>query len=491
MQINHLPPDLLRPIVRLLDFDSLTSLYATFDFKMLSLLATPNLIDYLRATPHQRRLSAIEGAFLHHIQHVDRVELQMGLTIEESPIGLLLRLNPRELTLVAPYKGAFPQCKLIELEIPDGSSTEQSKSVFNLAKLAPRLERLQVYSAFHSNSIQLARAMLSMPDHIHFISLPPTLTSLGFQREPPNPLNSFSSLENGTMNVTPTFISELPTNLMSLSLHFTCEHPPIPWQLLSEKLPSLEYLSLKGHIEPSTTQEIVLPRSLTSLDLHTDPFQSNLFKYLKQTSITCLSVSTDRSFGAEGRDAELDLNAFLPPVCSLALDLRSSPFNEAAPLKVPFPISLTELSVTTRCGLDAALDTLAALTSLETFKLYVASGTLKILALPPNLERESPAAMPFILKKRIGAGLTQFRVHLLPPSLTSLSLGDHCCHQLTNIGISALPPNLKHLTVPFLALQDLYYLNSRLPNCHAYFTDDNGLSKICNAQNVHFLHIMN
>ena len=412
--LDRLPIDIMRPIVRLVDAESLGQLYSTFNHKIQSLLSHPNMFSTLSMIPTTNDARAGPYRyFVSGVHDVDSVQLEKDCAWSPHTLLHLKTLNPRHLVIgnKATHKSvatllsdARKDPELISLAqnfIPPGLP--------NFELLTTRLETLDLSDLDCSNF-----TLASIPTLVTFCgphqfdptSLlgPPTLSSLsliGGSVFLEKLWTQFSSLtylkvDDCLCFVEPDSSFVLPTTLTHICLHAYDNDNDEPMELFSN--PSwpnvpLTTLSFQLAFPPSEPFDLgLLPNTLTSLTL----------------SVSTYYYYGEYDEGIPGGDWETD-----------------SPHHD---LVTSLPTGLVHFSINLGLLQRLQFTDFATWTSLEHFEITdehdgSCGTTLSKLPISAFLTRPAPPKLKsFLIRTGGGINISEEDIQLLPPTLTRLSL---------------------------------------------------------------------
>ena len=288
MALNTLPVDGLRPILAFLDAEELTSLYCTFDRRIMQTMSFPGAVPFLCLESSVKHVSAPQILyFVRQVRNVTHLSLKDGV-LTPLNLDLLVTLNPIRLDH-AEVKSLATTRRLFWTSRDTESDTPSSQSTFfgfeqppHFTLLTRRLEILKL----NSNVIQYkAQESLSIP-------LPPTLTSLRG-----NLSHDLASLPSGLRSLTlrnrDLDLNELFSRLPYLE-KLVLEHAVLKCENSQLNFPkTLTYLRLAWvgeNIHPSSSIVSRLPTSLLRLDWSAPGVHRDITQYQLPTGLRVLNL---------------------------------------------------------------------------------------------------------------------------------------------------------------------------------------------------------
>jgi hypothetical protein len=160
MNLRNLGFDILSCILRFVDFDSLTRLFATFDKRIHLLLSTPRIIQSLDI-PTTYKVHVSHVAFLlKNLKEIGGLTTQRNVYLPPSQVSFFSSLSPRSLVIHAGLLNSSTRIlfdsRQIEADSPDVQaamailSTKTSTISLDLNRLLPNLESLIVNNSHTS-----------------------------------------------------------------------------------------------------------------------------------------------------------------------------------------------------------------------------------------------------------------------------------------------------------------------------------------------------
>lgn len=312
MKLTMLPVDILRPVLTLVDAESLGQLFSTFDRKLQSLLLRPHMLTSLsmNRTTHKTK----EGAYRYWIsslRDVDSVRLEKGCEWSPQTVLHLSTLNPLRLVLKANslHESVF---KLLNdvLNAARGWVVEDS-----VRQSLPSLQRIAEHFLpcglpnFALLTTRLEILELSKLDHLQRYSEWSILPSMPL-------LKRFS----GAIGMGTSHIALLPSTLESLTL--TSPPDALCFETVLTQFPSLQYLKLdKCYAFKPLPNSFVIPTSLTHVELYDTEGEAVTFidnPSLQHVPLTTLAYTMESNPEAGTYDL-----GFLPKtLTSLTLDIN-------------------------------------------------------------------------------------------------------------------------------------------------------------------------
>lgn len=448
MSITNVPPYVMHCVAKYLETEDLELLFTTFDRRIQKMLATPDLLVFLRISAINTGLPWPRIYFLRSVRNVYRLELPDRLKWPIRLFPLIATLNPVELTLIHDQSNKKIECKL-KAEAKRGKTTKASRFWTNFGqpnfrRLTPRLQTLELAKFPTKVDVQryVSNKDFNYESGCYYLfantarlSFPKSLTSLVLDEK-----------SHGFL----ACITGLPKTLRYLSVSFH-ELRAVNFHNFFQRFPCLESLHLINptfewdRTEPVTTY----PNSLTSLSFTVKHVRTVLDFFHRidpiASSLTKMSISTSKS---DDYLDEIHFACILPPSIrelevmarSKSLFLFSVPGTNIASL----PPNLTALSLFIGDQNASVLDLLYSLPLLRKIHLECKD-------------------RPIHLCEGDSTHLLKLAVPMLPSSLESLHV--HKSYKVTPSTILSLPPNLTWLSLSSFDLDHLSTLRRHLPRC--------------------------
>lgn len=491
-KLSTLPLDGIRPILSLLDLESLVKLYATFDRSIQRLVSSSGAFNALTIKLTTNIPRAPLRYFLTAVRNVSDLTFADGTKWSAMTLPILTTLNPTSLSIGA----AMMHPSVINLledfaKTPDDAFLRELAQNFtwctlpNFERLTPRLTTLTLRDtalkivgrfSFAEETVK-SRSLLPAP-----LIVPDTLTSLNLDRVAQD--TSFSNLYN------------MPSTLRSLSLGFAVR-APIGISILFALFPHLETLILSGASEftlehpetivPARSESRILPlvraedfafpatlNSLSLMNLATMPFNVLNSPALKASSISDFVIH----FIGLRQDVSIDLGPYLPPsVMSLRIMQQDGTAAGTITKRATFislPTSLTDLMITDETSDSPAFLQLPFLKSLQSLAIRLPAPLVRKAAIASAPEEPSTDQNTENGENGANAQAPKLLPYLIPlqhlsHTLTSLSLWEAGFPAFEAHHITSLPPNLKTLNVTDFSLALHPLLKERAPYCRLTF----------------------
>lgn len=450
LQLNRLPVDILRPIVALIDAESLGQLFATLDLKMQSLLAQPKLFSTLSIFPstHPAKTGPYRY-FVSGIRDVDHLRLEQDCAWSPRTLLHLKTLNPRHLVLK--FKSLHESVKTLLSDAQQATEFEEllasnrSPNVYQrkrqnfdeLVRKAPELRNLaQNFVPGGLPNFRLLTTRLETLDLSSFSTasdwvLEPILTLIKFCG--PSGFNQQCLLG--------------PSTLTSLSLRSS-----VCLETLFTQLPVLQDFKLIGNIE-MLSPSFVLPTTLTHLDLEFGNQDSTVASFITNSSLrdVPLETMTFKLFSKLGEP--IDLGMLPTTLKSLIIDVSTYYSYNAAVAPVPYLDLVTSLP-TWLVRFVINMDLLQRLQYTD-FSTWTSLEHLEVVETHNSSFLTNLSSLPIysLLKHPIQSRLKTFAIKT--DNIDCLSTEE----------IQSLPSTLKTLELPSLNPDTTETLISHLPDC--------------------------
>lgn len=454
MLLSHLPPDGFRPIVGMLDFESLVLLNATFDRRIQRLIST-------RSMAHTVRIGYIndpkDGALrylLRNLHDVRRLVLETDACFEEKNLPLLA-FNPLEVVLQSnssltshmvsfKHMVSFNKSLMRYHGAAEELGYEEDCPIPWFALLTPRLETLSISSKLCDFG--------GLPSDLR--PFPTTLTAFRMTHKP-CPLSLLLLLPPSILSmVIYPFIGEMRW-MSTLSTNF----PRLQTLSLSTPFPAW-FHPISG---PST-----LPKSLQTFTLTRFVFSAHAWDALRLLLAKCSHLHTvaidslEPNAPAPSSDQlePISLSDILPKSVLHFSYLHSTRAELLRPhwLEITFiPPSLVSLSIMVRDDFKLLRMDLNSHSSLKALKLRTLRGNGFELISHELPKTEPSFDEPFLLP-----------CNALPPNITELDLETYI--PLQDATIRCLPTKLSLLAVTVFDLSLHKVFQERLPTCSLKLT---------------------
>lgn len=499
LTLSRLPLDGIRPILSLVDLESMVKLYATFDRSIQKLVASSGAFNSLTIKLTVALPRAPLRYFLSAVRNVSQLVFADGTKWSAMTLPLLSTLNPTTLSIGSGMMHPSVVNLLQDfVKTPDDTFLRETAQNFtcnvlpNFKRLTPRLTTLTLRDSPGAIAGNLELSQFVMANYgllPAFLTVPDTLTSL--------------TLDNITQNTVLGDLYNMPPTIRSLSLGFA-RKAVVVLPTLFMLFPQLESLTISGisriALERDPTEAVlrgervklpsfsekdfVIPKSLNSLSLlNLDHIPLVLLQSpaLKASSISSMVIHLLATL--KESCSNLDLQSCLPPSI-LSLNLSSMPIdtdNEHFATFASLPTSLTHLTVSRLTSDSPAFQLLHLLKSLRKidFLLPIASvrQTTEPLAQEEpekgqnSDEAETPKKLPYIVP-----------IHMLSRTVESITMIDSGFPAFEAHHIASLPPYLKQLIVADFNLSLYPLLKERAPLCRLTFYKYIELLKVGNGK---------
>lgn len=474
MEIHRFPKEVIRSILRSLDFKALVHLFITNDTTIQKLISIPGAIDsiVLLSSHHVPRWAS--NYTLRSIRNLRRLAFGKAVRWNLETFQFLPSLNPLELELSLDITAKDVPKLMEKMYLNPHDETLRRKGRFLTAallpdfrKFTPRLQHLSLPSTTASSSPTDIFAQ-SMWKNQHFYAtgpaayfrFPPMLTDLTYSDVLPNELEYL--------------VKALPSCLESLKLSMKFETVVNVGPML-ERFRSLQHLTVENTSALTWNSGVTtFPRTLKHLDIAcTSP---SFIQFLQECMfpLTGATVFNLRFENRTPSDSDeplmIDLAAMLPMTVTdaqIGSYAHYTPGPGSSPLSSFFtlPSMLTSLCVTLSFRDEFLIAAISSLASLHTLRVSGADSSIVLNILGPDDRLEK---IPLDVE-RGESGVVEWKqiivpADALPASLTMLYVSN-CRRSMTKSAIRCLPRGLVRLTVPFFDLSRHPALQKRAPLC--------------------------
>lgn len=457
MELRTLPLDGLRPILSWVDLPSLVKLFATFDRSIQTLLSSPGAFALLHITPTKAVARAPLRYFLTSVRNVSTLKFEQDTKWAAPTLSLLQTLNPRHLFLKQGFLHESVADLLIDWfahpkdpELCRLTQNLASSGLPDFARLTPRLETLEMN---HSMLIapQVApnkpkEVLMEVP-----FSLPPTIEILKLSGQ-------YSPI-----------LSSIPPTIRKLRIKAW----DVDFSLLLSRFQCLEELSIDLSYPPDLAQDALFPASLQKLKLQGTV--DSVLAFLDHPSLRKSKLlDLTLKIGALVKRSErppLSLAAVLPEsLVSLSIMLKDglySVFSSLPPCISRLTLNLERILANIDTSLEIqdrpsySLTTLLhGLTSLEYLHLTVGCAISGAKLEDVTDQRE----LPFTIH-RVVSSLPVLPLRALSSKLKELYIFGIMDPHITSEDVSAFPPSLTALHLPYFPLEHAELFHESVPQC--------------------------
>lgn len=474
MEIHRFPKEVIRSILRSLDFKALVHLFITNDTTIQKLISIPGAIDciVLLASHHIPRWAS--NYTLRSIKNLRRLSFGKAVRWNLETFQFLPTLNPLELELSLDIT-AKEVPKFMEkmyLNPHDENMRRKGRCLTaallpDFKKFTPRLQQLSLPSTTASSSPTDIFAQ-SMWKNQHFYATGPA----AYFRFP-SMLFSFT-YSDVQANELDYLVKALPSGLELLKLSMKFETVVNVGPML-ERFRSLQHLTVENSSALTWNSGVTtVPRTLKHLDIAcTSP---SFISFLQEcmfplTSATVFNLRFDNRTPSETDEpVMIDLAAMLPTTVTdvqIGSYAHYTPGPGSSPLSsfVTLPSMLTSLCVTLSFRDEFLIAAISSLASLHTLRVSGADSSIVLNILGPDDRLEK---IPLDVE-RGESGVVEWKqivvpADALPASLTMLYVSN-CRRSMTKSAIRSLPRGLVRLSVPFFDLSRHPVLQKRAPLC--------------------------